>query len=135
VKLTINQERGGSKMRTLTAILLSIFFVLSGCATSSYSTGRDFDSSSVNQIIKGETTRADLLQMLGQPFSKTVMSENEEKWIYMYSSGTAKAQSYVFTMKVESTGRQKMLDILLRDGIVTNYTYNEGPTPGSLNVR
>lgn len=122
-------------MRTLTAILLSIFFVLSGCATSSYSTGRDFDSSSVNQIIKGETTRADLLQMLGQPFSKTVMSENEEKWIYMYSSGTAKAQSYVFTMKVESTGRQKMLDILLRDGIVTNYTYNEGPMPGSLNVR
>ena len=122
-------------MRTLTAILLSIFFVLSGCATSSYSTGRDFDSSLVNQIIKGETTRADLLQMLGQPFSKTVMSENEEKWIYMYSSGTAKAQSYVFTMKVESTGRQKMLDILLRDGIVTNYTYNEGPMPGSLNVR
>ena len=122
-------------MRTLTAILLSIFFVLSGCATSSYSTGRDFDSSSVNQIIKGETTRADLLQMLGQPFSKTVMSENEEKWIYMYYSGTAKAQSYVFTMKVESTSRQKMLDILLRDGIVTNYTYNEGPMPGSLNVR
>ena len=122
-------------MRTLTAILLSIFFVLSGCATSSYSTGRDFDSSLVNQIVKGETTRADLLQMLGQPFSKTVMSENEEKWIYMYSSGTAKAQSYVFTMKVESTGRQKMLDILLRDGIVTNYTYNEGPMPGSLNVR
>ena len=122
-------------MRTLTTILLSIFVVLSGCATSSYSTGRDFNSSSVNQIIKGETTRADLLQMLGQPFSKTVMSENEEKWIYMYSSGTAKAQSYVFTMKVESTGRQKMLDILLRDGIVTNYTYNEGPMPGSLNVR
>ena len=122
-------------MRTLTAILLSIFFVLSGCATSSYSTGRDFDSSSVNQIIKGETTKADLLQMLGQPFSKTVISENEEKWIYMYSSGTAKAQSYFFTMKVESTGQQKMLDILLRDGIVTNYTYNEGPMPSSLNVR
>jgi|LGVF01.1.fsa_nt_gb outer membrane protein assembly factor BamE (lipoprotein component of BamABCDE complex) len=122
-------------MRTLTAILLSIFVVLSGCATSSYSTGRDFDSSSVNQIIKGETTKADLLQMLGQPFSKTVISENEEKWIYMYSSGTAKAQSYFFTMKVESTGQQKMLDILLRDGIVTNYTYNEGPMPGSLNVR
>ena len=122
-------------MRTLTAILLSIFVVLSGCATSSYSTGRDFDSSSVNQIIKGETAKADLLQMLGQPFSKTVISENEEKWIYMYSSGTAKAQSYFFTMKVESTGQQKMLDILLCDGIVTNYTYNEGPMPGSLNVR
>lgn len=122
-------------MRTPTAILLSIFVVLSGCATSSYSTGRDLDSSSVNQIIKGETTKADLLQMLGQPFSKTVISENEEKWIYMYSSGTAKAQSYFFTMKVESTGQQKMLDILLRDGIVTNYTYNEGPMPGSLNVR
>ena len=63
------------------------------------------------------------------------IDHSHEKWIYMYSSGTAKAQSYVFTMKVESTGRQKMLDILLRDGIVTNYTYNEGPMPGSLNVR
>jgi hypothetical protein len=122
-------------MRALTAILVSIFFVLVGCATSSYSTGKDFDSSLVNQIVKAKTTKADLLQMFGQPFSKTVISENEEKWIYMYSSGTVKAQSYVLTMKVESTGQQKMLDILLRDGIVVNYTYNEGPMPGSLSVQ
>ena len=122
-------------MRTLAIILVSIFIVLSGCAISSYSTGRDFDSSSVNQIIKGETTKDDLLQMLGKPFSKTVISENEEKWIYVYSSGTTKAQSYIFTMKVKSTGQQKMLDILLRDGIVINYAYNEGPMPGSLNVQ
>jgi len=63
------------------------------------------------------------------------MSENEEMWFYMYSIGTAKAQSYVFTMKVESTGQQKTLKTLLRDGIVINYTYTEGQTPGSVNVQ
>lgn len=69
--------------------------------------------------------------MFGEPFSKTVLSETEEKWIYTYSSGTASAQSYVFTTKVESTGTQKTLDILLKNDVVTNFTFTEGPGPTS----
>lgn len=100
---------------------------LNGCATTSYSVGKDFSSENADKIVKGKTTRNQLVTMFGQPFSKTVMSENEEKWIYTYSSGTAKAQSYVVGMKVKTTGSQKTLDILLKNGIVTNYAFTEGP--------
>lgn len=116
-------------MRILKVMLALLIIALVGCATSSYSTGKNFDSSLVNKIVKGETTKDDLVRMFGQPFSKTVISENDEKWIYMYSSGTAKAQSYVITMKVESRGIRKILDILLKDGVVINYAYTEGADP------
>ena len=67
------------------------------------------------------------MQFFGEPFTKTVISETEEKWIYTYGSGTATAQSYVLTTKVESKGNQKTLDVLLKNGIVTNFSFAEGP--------
>ena len=70
--------------------------------------------------------------MFGEPFLKTVVSANEEKWMYIYTSGSAKAQSYIVTMKVETTASQKTLDILLRDGVVVNYAYNEGQNPSNI---
>lgn len=111
--------------------LLSVVMMLlaTACATSNYSFGRDFSTDNVSKIIKGKTTSADLIQLFGEPFSKTVISETEEKWIYSHARGSATAQSYVFTMKVESKGIQKTLDILLKNGVVTNFTFTEGPGP------
>ena len=80
-----------------------------------------------NKKIQRTQKAAPLIFGFGEPFTKTVLSETEEKWLYTYSSGTASAQSYVFTMKVESTGRQKTLDILLKNGVVTNFTFTDGP--------
>ena len=122
-------------MRRLLVVFLLILFALIGCATSNYTVGKDFDSTLVKKIEKGKTTSDDLFQMFGYPFSKTVVTENEEKWIYMYSSGTAKAQSYIITTKASTTGQQKMLDILIKDGVVINFTYNEGPMPSTIEVR
>ena len=113
------------------AIALSLVVVLfvSGCATSSYSVGRDFPSQNVSKIVKGKTTSTELVRLFGEPSFKTVISATEEKWIYTHSSGTASAQSYVFTTKVQTTGQQKMLDILLKNGVVTNFAFTEGPGP------
>lgn len=110
-------------------MLLLSMLIVTGCATSSYSVGKDFSSENVKLIVKGKTTGKQLIEMFGEPFTKSVMSETEEKWIYTYTSGTAKAQSYVLTTKVESTGQQKMLDVLLKNGIVTNFAYTEGAVP------
>jgi len=111
-------------------VICSLFLV-SACATSSYSGGKDFNSENVSNIVKGETTKEELVQLFGQPYSKSVISSTGEKWIYTYFSGTASAQSYVVTMNVESTGMQKTLDILIEDGVVTNFTYTESPMPNT----
>lgn len=79
----------------------------------------------MSQVTKGKTTAAELRQMFGEPFSKTVISETEEKWLYSHSSGTVR----VVAMKAQTTGRQKTLDLLLKDGVVTNFAYTDGPAP------
>jgi hypothetical protein len=106
-----------------------MFILTTGCATTSYSFGKPFSSSNVKKIVKGKTTNTDLVKLFGQPFSKTVISATEEKWIYTHSSGTSTAQSYLVTMDIKTTGTQKTLDILLNKDIVVNFAFTEGPTP------
>jgi len=116
-------------------VALIMFLVLSGCATSNYSIGKEFSSDNVTNIKRGQTTTAQLLEWFGEPFSKTVISGTDEKWIYMYSSGTATASSGLLSMKMESKGTQKTLDILISNGVVVNYAFTEGSGPYNYNVQ
>jgi hypothetical protein len=115
---------------TVSLVVLSLF----GCATSSYSVGKNFAGENVSQIIKGKTTSQELILLLGEPYTKTVLSASDEKWIYMHSEGTTKAQSYIVSMDVKTTGTQKMLDVLISNGVVANFAYTEGPHPYSMQV-
>ncbi|WP_077286898.1 hypothetical protein [Cognaticolwellia aestuarii] len=115
-------------------VISGIIFLLAGCATSSFKVGNDFSSENVSKIVKGKTTSNDMVLLFGEPFTKSVISAKDEKWVYMYSNGTAKAQSYIVTMKVETTGTQKTLDVLITDGVVSNFTYTEKGTPYTMQV-
>ena len=129
----LNEKDNHMRFR-LIVLVVAIFLSLAGCATSSYSVGKKFASENVSQIIKGKTTSEELLALLGEPYSKTVLSASDEKWIYMYSEGTTKAQSYIVSMDVEMTGSQKMLDVLISDGVVANFAYTEGPHPYNMQL-
>ena len=112
-------------------VVMGMCVALGGCATSHYTVGRDFPSASVTNITKGKTTTAELKSLFGEPYTKSAVSETDEKWIYTYTNGSAHAQSYVVTMKVTTTGTQKTLDVLIRNDVVINYTFSEGPAPGA----
>lgn len=117
-------------MKNLIAIM-GICLALGGCATSHFTAGRDFSSANVASITKGKTTTAELKSLFGEPYAKSPVSETDEKWVYTYTNGSAHAQSYVVTMKVTTTGTQKTLDVLIRNDVVINYTFSEGPAPGA----
>ena len=121
------------KFRLVTIVSL-VVLSLSGCATSTYSVGENFSSANVSKIIKGETTSEEMVTLFGKPYSKTIVSATDEKWIYMHSEGTAKAQSYIVTMDVKTTGTQKMLDVLITDGVVVNFAYTEGKNPYTMQI-
>lgn len=121
------------KLSTI-AMLPLLILLVTGCATSSYSVGKDFASENISQVIKGKTTSEELTALLGEPYTKTVLSASDEKWIYMHSEAIAKAQSYIISMDVKTTGTQKMLDVLISNGIVVNFTYTEGPHPYNMRV-
>lgn len=120
-------------MKTLVTVIFVLFF-LSGCVSSNYAVGNDFNSLNVEQIEKGKTTSEELVTLIGQPYTKAVLSQSDEKWVYMYSTGTTKATSYIVSMDVKTTGTQKILDVLITDGIVVNFTFTEGQNPYTMSV-
>jgi outer membrane lipoprotein-sorting protein len=89
------------------------------------SSGRDFPGENVSRIVRGKTTDKDLIQMLGEPLSKTVISETEKSWIYTYTSGTATVVRRLTSVETKYEGNAKTLDILLKNGVVTNFTFTE----------
>lgn len=120
---------------------ISINFVLAvcllvGCATSTATSGNDFDSSKVAQIEKGVTTTDQLVAMFGQPYSKHVKGDTDEEWLFLYVTATSKARAVPFGgTTVNTTGHQKTLTVLVRDETVVNYTYHEGPIQQDANTQ
>lgn len=112
-------------MKLLLSIALAVFLV--GCSTANYTIGTPINAENVKEIEHGKTTKADLLALFGEPFSKTPLTSTQEKWIYTYVNTTAKAQSYIVTMKVDSQSEQQTLDIIIEDGVVVNHTFVNRP--------
>lgn len=112
-----------------TLLACGLAFMLGGCAQSNYSYGTDFATEHVSKIKNGKTTTAELESWFGQPLSKTVLSATQTKWMYIYNKGSTKVQSYLFTAKVEQNGTQKVLDLLVENGVVVNHTFTDGVAP------
>lgn len=88
--------------------------------------GFDFPSENVNKIIKGKTTGDEIIKMFGGPLEKDEILENVEQWRYFYLTGVEIKENGLLTDEEQSTRWHKMLVILLKDGVVTDFTYTEG---------
>jgi hypothetical protein len=116
------------QMRTALYIVLSLICcTVVGCATATSTAGRDFDSTKVNEIKKGVTSTNELVAMFGQPYSKSVHSANEVEWLYTWAKATSKTSMGWAAPNVTTVGYKKTLSVLVRDDIVINYVYDEGP--------
>lgn len=65
--------------------------LLCGCA----SVGHKLDQSKVDQIKKGETTREQVIQLIGSPNQITRDSAGRMTFQYMYVRSTAKASTFI----------------------------------------
>lgn len=117
------------KHSTLSAIAF-ILLALAGCTfgfhRSVHNDGFDFPSENVSKILIGKTTGDELIKMFGGPLAKFEVSENEERWKYSYSTGIEIGEQGFLTDTVQSASYHKTLVILLKNGTVTNFTFNEG---------
>ena len=115
-------------MNKFQAILISFICVaLIGCATRTTTSGRDFDASKLGDIRKGVTTGDELVGLLGEPFSKSVKSEDEVIWYYSWVKATSRASLGWSSPNVKTEGYKKRLEVLIKNGVVVNYTFDEGP--------
>jgi outer membrane protein assembly factor BamE (lipoprotein component of BamABCDE complex) len=118
-------------MKTITlSVVALVLLAVAGCTLAyhrkTFDDGFDFPSEKVNKIVKGKTTGDEIIQMFGGPLGKSEILENEEQWRYFYSTGIEVKESGFLTDEERSTRRRKTLVILLKNGVVTNFTYTEG---------
>ena len=116
------------KMSTIKYILLSVVFAaLVGCASQTITSGREFDVAKIGEIKKGVTTSDELEGLLGKPLTKTVQSADEVTWNYSWKKGTATTTQGPDGPVVTSQGDRKTLEVMIRNGVVENYSYNDDP--------
>lgn len=113
-------------MKTFTLFVLAIA-MLAGCATSTVTTGRDFDTTKVPQIEKGKTTDAELTAWLGAPYQKAVLGDGSEIWTWSFMTNKARAQSYVVSTNVKVDTVSKRLLATIREGVVESYSFTAAP--------
>ena len=89
--------------------LAAVLVTLVGCA----SVGRDFATHNVDQITIGETTRAEIQEMFGEPW-RTGIEDGKRAWTY----GKYRWSAF---------GDDETTDLVVRfnnDGTVSSYVYN-----------
>lgn len=88
---------------------LIVVLLLAGCAT----VGRDFPTHPVDQITVGETTRAEIQEMFGEPW-RTGVEDGKRTWTY----GKYRWSAF---------GDAETTDLVVRfnqDGSVASYVFN-----------
>jgi hypothetical protein len=113
------------KIKTISLFILSLLIIW-GCTQSlpPSSLGIYFPDENVRSIAKGKTTDKDIIQMFGEPLSKTITPDTE-KWTYTYASGNATVVRTFTTVGTKYRGKSKKLDILFKNGVVTDFTFYE----------
>ena len=93
----------------------------------------DFDESLVNQIVKGQTTRDDVLNLLG-PTNGTWLSDSDQ-------CNSPTGLLYLYICRRDRLGLHNMNQFYLKwltvefaDGVVSEYRYREGKSNSALTI-
>jgi len=81
-------------------IVFVVVVLMAGCA----STGKMLDTDKLTQIKPGVTTKAEMIEWFGSPFSQVLDTSGKLVLLWYYN----KVQSYVFTFDL----KQQMLSVL-----------------------
>ena len=116
-------------MKTIECLFLVLVLAgLAGCSTgTTKTTGRDFDTAKIQDLKKGVTTSNELVRLLGQPLSKTVEAPDVALWEYLWKKTTTQAATSSGEGVIDTAGDQNTLVVLIKNGVVVNYTYKDAP--------
>jgi outer membrane protein assembly factor BamE (lipoprotein component of BamABCDE complex) len=102
--------------------------LLASCAT----VGRKLDQASVDKIKKGETTREEVIRLIGSPDQVTRLGNGDTTLTYMYVRATPKPESFIPIVGVFAGGanvqNQMVMVTFGPDGIVKDIISTYGAT-------
>jgi outer membrane protein assembly factor BamE (lipoprotein component of BamABCDE complex) len=117
--------------RTGSGFSLAVLLVtLPACG--SMSVGQKIESASVSKIVKGSTTRDELISLFGQPYQTVMLPDGGRTLYYIYHRASVgsgfKPIGQILSGKKASAATNPNLSVILdKQGIVTDFEY----TPGS----
>lgn len=104
--------------------MLILSLLLAGCAH--VSTGRKFDLAAVQSLKQGETTRAQVHALMGEPWMKSFLENGtKEVWTYLYSEAHA-------AMGTVTSGHTESVALTFKGEVLDNVdrsTHVIGPPP------
>lgn len=74
------------------SVLIVVLMALAGCAVSG---GKKIDQEALDQIKVGETTKAQVTELMGAPQQVTRLGNGDSIFTYVYVRSAAKAESYI----------------------------------------
>ena len=103
------------------ALVLACVTLSVGCASTR--SGTDFNSANVSKLKVGETTEQEVIQLIGQPHSRTRSSDGTVTLSYLYKPGQTITPFSGFDPNLNQKGRAiKMLWVMLdANGKVSNF--------------
>jgi hypothetical protein len=106
------------------AALFAIIFGMTALISACVSVGNSFNLERTEQIRKGVTTKANLIQWFGKPNSITRKGDGTQVLAWIYQESKVKAQSFIpyagmFMGGADSSG--KRLTVTLKNGTVSDY--------------
>lgn len=108
------------------AALVLAFAVCTACAiatTPKVSRGFDIPNDKVGNIVKGQTTESQIIEMFGPPGLYKTTEEGKE---FLYEYAKAGGEIYFCNMVIYGGPKQKTLLVIFdKKGVVTNYVYKE----------
>lgn len=103
-------------------LVLASLLTFAGCA----SVGQKIDPASVEKIHKGQTTRSEVIALLGPPMSSTVTSEGKEILMWIYAHSSARGASYIPVVGLFAGGvnanSESVQVVIGTDKLVENFT-------------
>ena len=89
-------------------IVVGIFLISNGCGT----VGKSFNTSKIESIVNGITTRSDIKKMFGEPF-KVGIQNGQSIWVY---------EDHHYSIIRKETSKDLII-IFKPDGIVQSYQF------------
>jgi len=103
-------------MKIILFLVLSLLCV--GC-THIRIQGTDIDLSKIAQIKKGETSKDQVVELLGNPTDKSLVPSGQIKWTYVYSYTEVESNFWTDNTYIKSLLKKK-IEILFDDDIVSD---------------
>lgn len=118
-------------MKKHLAGIMAFALLVSGCASVEY--GKPIEKDSLSRVQKGRTTKQEVEAIYGKAQSTSLNMDGSELLSYSYGSTKAKTSPLMFIpivglffMKTKGESQTQTLQFLVKENIVSNYSYSEG---------